>query len=62
MKAGRLIQKKGYTEKEALDMAVKFFDQIEAQKNLYGFKMHIEPMIEKIVPADVYYSKEYQRR
>lgn len=62
MKAGRLIQKKDYTEKEAMDMAVKFFDQIEAQKNLYGFKMYIETMIEKIVPSDVYYSKEYQGR
>lgn len=29
LKAGRLIQKKGYSEKEALEMAVKCFDNFK---------------------------------
>jgi len=61
VKAGKLIQKKGYSEKESLELAIKFFDQIEAQKSIYGIKTHIETMIEKIVPAEVYYSKEYRQ-
>lgn len=30
LKAGKLIQKKGYEEKEALRIAVNVFDQLEA--------------------------------
>lgn len=61
IKAGKMIQKKGYSEKESLDLAIRFFDQIEMQRAAYGIKTHIEPMIERIVPADEYYSAEYQK-
>lgn len=62
IKAGKMIQKKGYSEKESLELAIKFFDQIEMQKAIYGVKLHIEPMIERVVPSEEYYGAEYQRR
>lgn len=62
VKAGRMIQKKGYSEKESLELAIKFFDQIEFAKAVDGVKLHIEPIIERIVPAEEYYSEEYQNQ
>ena len=44
LKAGRLIQKKGYSEKEALEMAVKCFDNLAEMNN----GMPVEWLIEKI--------------
>lgn len=45
LKAGKLIQKKGYTEQEALEMAVKCFDDLENMNN----GMNVEWLIGKIV-------------
>ena len=36
LKAGKLIQKKGYGKQESLEMAVKLFDDLETLKN--GFR------------------------
>ena len=44
LKAGRLIQKKGYEKKESLEMAVKLFDQLETLNN----GMSVEWLIDKI--------------
>ena len=46
LKAARLIRKKGYEEKESLEMAVKIFDEMEALNN----GMSIEWRISKIIP------------
>jgi hypothetical protein len=48
LKAGKLIQKKGYEEKEALRIAVNVFDQLEALKN----GMSVEWLIEKLRNAN----------
>lgn len=47
LKAGKLIQEKGYNKQESLEMAVKLFDQLEALHN----GMSIEWMIEKLDTA-----------
>ena len=44
LKAGKLIQKKGYEEKESLEIAVKLFDELEMMNN----GMSIEWLIDKI--------------
>lgn len=44
MKAGKLIQKKGYGEKESLEMAVKLFDKLEQLNN----GMSVEWLIDKL--------------
>lgn len=44
LKAGKLIQKKGYEKKESLQMAVNLFDQLEQFKN----GMSVEWLIEKL--------------
>lgn len=44
LKAGKLIQKKGYEEKESLEMAVKIFDELEMMNN----EMSVEWLIDKI--------------
>lgn len=44
LKAGKLIQKKGYEEKESLEIAVKLFDELEMTNN----GMSIEWLIDKI--------------
>lgn len=44
VKAGKLIQKKGYGEKESLEMAVKIFDELERLNN----GMSIEWLIDKL--------------
>ena len=44
LKAGKLIQKKGYEKQESLEMAVKLFDQLEALNN----GMPVEWLIDKL--------------
>lgn len=44
LKAGKLIQKKGYEEKESLEIAVKLFDELEMMNN----GMSVEWLIDKI--------------
>ena len=44
LKAGKLIQKKGYEKQESLEMAVKLFDQLEIINN----GMPVEWLIEKL--------------
>lgn len=44
LKAGKLIQKKGYEKQESLEIAVKLFDQLEIINN----GMPVEWLIEKI--------------
>lgn len=44
LKAGKLIQKKGYEEKESLEIAVKLFDELEMMNN----EMSVEWLIDKI--------------
>ena len=46
VKAARLIMKKGYEEKESLEMAVKIFDEMETLNN----GMTIEWRISQIIP------------
>ena len=48
LKAGKLIRKKGYENKEALQIAINLFDQLEQLKN----GMSVEWLIEKIEYAD----------
>ena len=48
LKAARLIRKKGYEEKESLEMAVQVFDNMEMLKN----GMSAEWFIEKIAPKN----------
>ena len=58
LKAARLIRKKGYEEKESLEMAVKIFDEMEALNN----GMTIEWRISKIIPKsewEVQYNVQY---
>lgn len=62
IKARKMLQKKGYSKKESLELAIKFFDQIEFAKAVDGIKLHIEPMIERVVSANEYYSEEYQQK
>lgn len=44
LKAGKLIQKKGYEKQESLEMAVKLFDELEMLNN----GMPVEWLIEKL--------------
>lgn len=44
LKAGKLIQKKGYERQESLEMAVKLFDELEMLNN----GMPVEWLIEKL--------------
>jgi hypothetical protein len=46
VKASKLIMKKGYEKQEALEMAVKIFDEMEALNN----GMSIEWRISQIMP------------
>lgn len=49
LKVGKLIQKKGYEEKESLEMAVKLFDDLE---NLHN-GMSVEWLIDKIKEKNI---------
>ena len=44
LKAGKLIQRKGYEKQESLEMAVKLFDDLETLKN----GMSVEWLIDKL--------------
>ena len=44
LKAARLIQKKGYEQKEALEIAVQKFDELEQMQN----GMSVEWLIDKM--------------
>ena len=46
LKAAKLIMKKGYEERESLEMAVKIFDEMEALNS----GMSIEWRISQIIP------------
>jgi len=48
LKAGRLIQKKGYGKKESLEIAVNLFDQLEGLKK----GMSVEWLIERLASAN----------
>lgn len=48
LKAGKLIQKKGYSEKESLEMAVQCFDNLEQMNNGMSVEWLIEFIKEKI--------------
>ena len=48
LKASRLIRKKGYEEKESLEMAVQVFDNMKMLQN----GMSAEWFIEKIAPKN----------
>lgn len=50
LKAGKLIEKKGYDEKTALDIAVQCFDNMEAAHN----GMPVEWFINQIVDRKQY--------
>lgn len=48
LRAGKLIQKKGYEKQESLEMAVKLFDQLESLNN----GMSVEWLIEKLAAKE----------
>lgn len=47
LKAGKLIQKKGYEEKESLDMAIKIFDKMEQLNNGMSAEWFIDQIVDK---------------
>ena len=47
LKAAKLIMKKGYEEKESLEMAVKIFDEMEALNNGMSAEWRISQIIPK---------------
>lgn len=47
LKAGKLIQNKGYEEKESLEMAVKLFDDLENLHNGMSVEWLIDKLVEK---------------
>lgn len=47
LKAGKLIQKKGYGEKESLEMAVKVFDNMEIINNGMPAEWFIDKIADK---------------
>lgn len=47
LKAGKLIQKKGYERHESLEMAVNLFDQLEMLNNGMAVEWLIEKLAEK---------------
>ena len=47
LKAAKLIMKKGYEEKESLEMAVKIFDEMEALNNGMSIEWRISQIITK---------------
>lgn len=49
LKAGKLIQKKGYGEKESLEIAINIFDQMESLKNGMSAEWFIEKLEKKII-------------
>lgn len=49
LKAGKLIQKKGYGEKEALEMAVKVFDDMAMINNGMSAEWFIDKIADKAI-------------
>ena len=47
LKAGRLIQKKGYEKKESLEMAIKIFDEMELLNNGMSIEWRINQIVNK---------------
>lgn len=47
LKAGRLIQKKGYGKKESLEMAIKIFDEMELLNNGMSIEWRINQIVDK---------------
>ena len=47
LKAAKLIMKKGYEEKESLEMAVKIFDEMEELNNGMSIEWRISQIISK---------------
>lgn len=47
LKAAKLIMKKGYEEKESLEMAVKIFDEMEELNNGMSIEWRISKIISK---------------
>ena len=47
LKAAKLIMKKGYEEKESLEMAVKIFDEMEELNNGISIEGRISKIISK---------------
>ena len=55
LKAGKLIQKKGYSERESLEMAVQCFDNLEQMNNGMSVEWLIEFIKEKKDKARKYF-------
>lgn len=47
LKAGKLIQKKGYDEKESLEMAIKIFDEMAQLNNGMSIEWRINKIVDK---------------
>ncbi len=47
LKAGKLIQKKGYEKNESLDMAIKIFDKMEQLNNGMPAEWFIGRIVDK---------------
>jgi len=58
LKAGKMIQKKGYDYKESLEIAVKIFDNMEMDKKM-GYNIgHTEEMyIDNIISKELWLSE-----
>lgn len=48
LKAGKLIQKKGYEKQESLELAVKLFDQLEIINNGMSVEWLIDKLADKV--------------
>lgn len=53
LRAGKLIQKKGYEEKEALELAVQKFDQLKSLNNNMPVEWLIDKMANKKLSREV---------
>lgn len=47
LKAARLIRKKGYNEKESLEIAIKCFDNMESANNGMPVEWFVDMIVEK---------------
>jgi len=58
LKAGKMIQKKGYDYKESLEMAVKIFDNMEMDKKMgYNIGHTAEMYINDIISKELWLSE-----
>ena len=58
LKAGKLIQAKGYTEKESLEIAVQKFDELASLKN----GMSVEWLIDRMATKTERESEQKEQR